>query len=219
MKRNFTKADRFFTTEEKNRIRLLTKHVESKTTGEVVVALVDQSSQYREADVIGGIISGSVISLILSITFFHASLWSFITLALVFFFPACLLVKKTPALKASFVSTKRKNVAVKERALGTFYEKGVYRTKDGTGILFFLSLFEKKVWILADKGIHEKIHQTTLNKYASVVSHGIKEGGACEVLCEAIAGIGYLLAEHYPADGGGSDELPDDLICGPGTRG
>jgi putative membrane protein len=216
--RHSTKADKFFTREEKNRILRITADVESKTTGEIVVAVVDRSSRYRETEVLGGVILGSIVSLIATVIFFHASLWSFIPLAFIFFFPCRLLIRKTPALKASLVDAGRKSVAVRERALGTFYEKGLYKTKDNTGILFFLSLLERKVWVLADKGIHGKIHQSTLNKYASMVSLGIKEGRACEALCEAVEGIGKLLAEHYPAEGGGPDELSDDLILGPGAR-
>jgi putative membrane protein len=117
-------------------------------------------------------------------------------------------------LKRPFLGKGRREKAVRERALKAFYERGLYKTKNHTGVLFFLSLLEKKVWVLADKGIHEKIHQQTLNKFANIVSQGIREGRACEALCEAITGIGELLWEHYPiADAAAFDELPNGVIC------
>ncbi len=64
--------------------------------------------------------------------------------------------------------------------------------------MIFLSLLEHKVWILADEGIHEKMTQETLNRFSQEVSLGVKEGRACESLCQAIEGIGRLLAEHFP---------------------
>jgi putative membrane protein len=213
-----TKADKFFSAEERKRIRQTTADVESKTSGEIVLAVIDQSSRYPEAEALGGVILGSIISLILAEIFFHASLWSFIPLAFLFYFPSLFLIRKAPALKIRFAGKRRKNVAVRDRAVRTFYEKGLYRTKDGTGVLFFLSLLERKVWVLADRGIHGKIHQATLNKFASMVSKGIKEERACDALCEAIEGVGHLLAIHYPAGLENADELPDEVICGPGPK-
>ena len=63
---------------------------------------------------------------------------------------------------------------------------------------FFISLLEHKVWVLADKGINEKIKQGTLNKFARHVAQGIREDRACDTLIEAIREAGELLALHYP---------------------
>jgi putative membrane protein len=212
------KAEKFFTKEEKERIRDATIKAESRTIGEIAVAVVDQSSRYHEAEVLGGIFLGGVISLVLTTFFFHGSVWSFIPLAFVFFFPSHLLFKAFPALNAIFTGRKRRELAVKERALRTFYEKGLYKTAASTGVLFFLSLLERKVWVLADRGIHSKIHQPTLNKFANLVSVGIQQGRAADALCEAINEMGNLLASHYPAGGEAhKDQLCDDVICGPGA--
>ena len=85
-------------------------------------------------------------------------------------------------------------------------------------VLFFLSLLERKVWVLADKGIHGKIHQKTLNRFANIVSKGIKDGHACDALCEAIMEAGELLTKHFPAIAGDVDELPDDVMFDSGRE-
>ena len=103
-------------------------------------------------------------------------------------------------------------MAVMQRAVGAFYEKELYKTKKNTGVLFFISLFERKVWILADKGIYVKIEQETLNRFADTVSAGIKEGNACEALCIAIIEAGELLSKYFPITSGDTDELPDEVI-------
>ncbi len=82
-----------------------------------------------------------------------------------------------------------------QRAVRAFYEKGLYKTRQNTGVLFFLSLLEHKVWVLADKGIYENIDQDTLNSFAQTVSHGIKEGRACDALCDAMKEAGIPI-EH-----------------------
>ncbi len=214
--RHTGRADRFLTADQKSRLMEATKAVEKRTSGEVAIMVVDGSSQYREAEVIGGIFLGSLAALLLTTVWLHGSLWYYIPLSFILFFPARSLFRQIPILKVSLTGRRRREEAVRERALRAFYEKGLYRTVHHTGILYFISLLERKVWVLADKGIHEKIRQNTLNRLAGIVSKGIHEDRAFESLMAAIAETGDLLAEHFPVGPGDKDELPDEVICEPG---
>ena len=91
--RTSSKADKFFTTEEKERLKAITQEVESQTIGEIVVMVVDQSDHYIEAEILGGVLLGSLLSLILSLLFFHSSIWSYVPLSFLLFFPFWLLFK------------------------------------------------------------------------------------------------------------------------------
>ncbi len=207
------KADRFFTEEENRKISATIKDIESRTDGEIAVMVVDSSNHYHEAEVLGGVILGSLLALIVTVLFFHDSLWVYISLSILFFFPFGLLCARFPKLKAAFLSVKKKEETVRLRALRAFYEKSLYKTRHHTGVLFFISLLERKVWVLADKGIYKKMDQETLNQFAGMVSQGIKEGRACDAsLCQAIEGVGRLLAEHFPITYGDTDELPDQVL-------
>jgi putative membrane protein len=117
-----------------------------------------------------------------------------------------------PILKAAFIGVKRKELTVRQRALSAFYEKGLYKTRKNTGVLFFLSLLERRVWVLADKGIYEKIDQETLNRFATIVSQGIRDGRACDALCDAIRRSGELLTKYFPVTPGDTNELPDKIM-------
>jgi len=208
------KAETFFSEEEKKRIENTTGEIEKHTIGEIVVMVVDSSDPYPEAGIIGGVFLGSFFAWIASLVFLHSSLWSYIPLSFLFFFPAAYLFKKFPVLKAAFIGLRRKERAVMQRAVRAFYEKGLYKTRQNTGVLFFLSLLEHKVWVLADKGICEKIDQDTLNRFAQAVSQGIKKGRACDALCDAMKEAGELLALHFPIAPGDTDELSDKVITG-----
>jgi putative membrane protein len=210
--RAHSKAEKFFTPEEKERVKATTQEVESRTIGEIVVMVVDRSDHYIEAEILGGVLLGSLLSLILTLLFFHSSIWSYVPLSFLFFFPCRLLFKRVEALKKLFIGIRRKEEAVRLRAERAFFEKGLYKTKKNTGILFFLSLLERKVWVLADKGIDEKMDQETLNRFANEVSRGIREKLVCEVLSQAIQGIGVLLSRHFPITPDDTDELPDDVM-------
>jgi putative membrane protein len=210
--REHPKSERFFTAEEKERLKAITHEVESKTIGEIVIMVVDHSDHYIEAEVLGSVLLGSLLSLILTVLFFHSSIWSYIPLSFLFFFPCWLLFIKVEVLKKRFIGTRRKEEAVRLRAERAFFERGLYKTKKNTGILFFLSLLEKKVWVLADKGIYEKMDQETLNRFANEVSSGIREGRACEALSQAIREIGGLLSQHFPITSNDTDELPNEVV-------
>jgi putative membrane protein len=210
--RAHSKAEKFFTAEEKERLKAITQEVESRTIGEIVVMVVDRSDHYIDAEVLGGALLGSLLSLILTLLFFHSSIWSYVPLSFLFFFPCRFLFQKVDGLKKLFIGVRRKEEAVRLRAERAFFERGLYKTKRNTGVLFFLSLLERKVWILADKGIYEKMEQETLNRFANEVSRGIREGRACGALSKAIQEIGVVLSRHFPITSDDTDELPDEVM-------
>ena len=210
--RAHSKAEKFFTAEEKERLKAITQEVESRTIGEIVVMVVDRSDHYIDAEVLGGALLGSLLSLILTLLFFHSSIWSYVPLSFLFFFPCRFLFQKVDGLKKLFIGVRRKEEAVRLRAERAFFERGLYKTKRNTGVLFFLSLLERKVWILADKGIYEKMEQETLNRFANEVSRGIREGRACDALSNAIQEIGVVLSRHFPITSDDTDELPDEVM-------
>ena len=78
-------------------------------------------------------------------------------------------------------------------------------------MLFFLSLLERKVWVLADKGIYQKIDQEILNRFARQVSEGIKKGQASQALIQALQETGELLAQAFPVTSGDLNELNDEV--------
>ena len=216
MKHRYTASD-FFSEEEKRKIETTTRNVESRTIGEVVVMVVGSSDPYEEADLLGGVLLCSLLSFILTALFFHSSIWYFVPMSFIFFFPSQWFVRKVIPLKALFIGRERKADAVRRRAISAFYDHGLYKTRKNTGVLFLISWLERKVWVLADKGIHEKIGQESLNQFALIVSQGIREGRPCEALCGAIQKIGELLSKHFPMTPGDTNELPDDMITDEGS--
>jgi putative membrane protein len=209
---NMNTAKTFFTEAELQKIAETTRSVECCTIGEIAVMVVNSSDQYREAILLGSVLLGSGISLLLSEAFLNASLNYFILISFLLFLPMRIIFKFLPALKTAFVGRSRLEETVRERAVRAFYEKGLYKTKANTGVLFFISLLEHKVWVLADKGIYEKIDQKTLNTFALTVSQGIKAGRACDALCQAVKDTGTVLAKHFPIAPGDTNELSDQVI-------
>ncbi len=210
----YSLSDTYFTSEEKAKIEQAIGETELITTGEVVAIVVGSSDHYPEAAIIGAGFFASVISLATAKLFFASSLWHFILLQILLFFPLRYLFEQSPFFKALFIGPRLKRERVRQKALQTFHEKELHKTRYRTSVLFFLSIYERTVWVLADKGIYEKIHQDTLESFAQAVSLGMKEGRGCDALCKAIRDTGALLSTHFPAGPGDINELSNKVITG-----
>jgi putative membrane protein len=205
-------AKNYFSPEEKERIRLAVSAAEEHTSGEIVIMVVERSDSYREAGILGAVLCAALVALILAVASHHVTIWTYLPLTLLLYYPSHLLVSTVTQLQRPFIANKRLSEAVRERAVRAFYEKGLYRTLEETGILIFISLFERKVWILGDRGINARIPQESWQQFAHAISTGIKDGQACDALCTVIGTCGEVLARHFPQKPGDTNELPDDVI-------
>ena len=183
-------TEKFLSDEEREEIRRCVAAAEATTSGEIATMVVSRSDSYREAETLGAVLMAGTISLICSVATLHVTIWTYIPLVFLLFLPARALVRKFPVLKLPFVGRRRIAEAVRERAIRAFFEKKLYKTRHETGILIFVSVLERKVWILADRGIDKKIARQEWQELARVVSTGIREGRPAEALCNAIARCG-----------------------------
>lgn len=210
-------AEGFFSEAENQRISAAIKAAEAETAGEIAVLVVDASDTYPEAIILGAVILGGLAALALTDLFLNDSLWLFIPCLVVCALLAVLVLKRVPVLHRLFVSPRLLNRRVAARAEQAFYGKGLHLTRDRSGVLFFLSLFERKVWVLADQGIYRKIDQEELQTYARAVVLGMKSGGKTEALCAEIARFGKLLARHFPIRPDDTNELSNEVMVEKGA--
>lgn len=208
------RAENFFTEDEQSRIKAAVKACEERTSGEVVPVIVDAAYDYPKAEIIGG--GSFAIGLGLIVTWLYAgdSHWIFPAIFLAFYYPCLLAIRNLPALKRALISPLEFDAEVREKALVTFVEHGIYRTRGGSGILILISLFEHRVYVLADAGINARVSLHTWDEIVATVTHGIVEGRACDALCQAIGRCGDLLAHEFPRQDDDRNELPDLIIAG-----
>lgn len=206
------RAEIFFSAEQKAAIAAAIAEVETRTSGEVAVMVVDQSDTYPESLILAGILLGGLSATCIADRWFADSLWSFLPLATLLALLIGWGVGRLPAVKRFFITKTRLEHMVRKQAVQSFYEKGLYKTRDATGVLFFISLFERRVWVLADKGIYDKIPQSTLQEQASVIAQGIKQGNAASVLCHEISKVGEILTQHFPLRPDDTNELSNEVM-------
>ncbi len=199
---------------------------ENRTTGEIALAAIPESSDYSFFELLASVILGAVafaallplhgaLEGFIDRTFWHVHEWylpaaygaiSFAIIALFF------AVANIPAIDRIVIPRESRKRAVYNRSLKAFLESGVYATKERTGILIFVSWMEREVRIVADEGISAKIEQEEWDAIARDLAKGIKEAQTAKALALAVNRCGDLLAGHFPAKAENPNELPDGLV-------
>lgn len=99
--------------------------------------------------------------------------------------------------------------AVRARSRQLFLDQGVTETRDRSGVLLFLSETERRVELLADRGIHERVGSEQWQQLVTDVVAAIRGGKAVAGLERAVDAIGERLAQHFPPAPDDTNELPD----------
>jgi len=97
----------------------------------------------------------------------------------------------------------------RQRALAMFAECGVWDTEDNCGVLIYVNLAERKVDIVADRGIDRRIDAATWQAVCDTMTAGFAQGNFHDSTLAAIAQVNALLQMHFPANGSRPNELPD----------
>jgi len=207
-----TTAKNFFSKTEQQQIEAAVREVEKTTSGEIVPMVVDASYDYPRSEMISGTTLSLAIAIFISWAFGGESIWVFLPLFLIGTPLFQILIRNLPDVKRRLIHPDEIDAEVKEKALVCFLEQGLHKTRDSTGILILISLFDHRVQVLADEGINAKVPAETWDALVKDVASGIKDGTACEALCREIRACGALLTEHFPIRENDTDEQPNLII-------
>lgn len=206
-----TNINKYLSADQQATIQAAVRKAESRTSGEIVPMLVAQSDDYREAAAQSAAILASALSLAVSLALHDTSVWSFLPTAFLLYFPLLAVVHRLPLLKLALTPGTRVSEIVRLRAIRAFYERGLHHTREENGILIFISLLERKVWILGDRGINAVIPAERWIALTSNLTTGIRDGRMAEALITTITEAGDILRKHFPCRVEDTNELPDLL--------
>ncbi len=210
-------AKPLFSEQDLRAIRAAVAAAEGETSGEIVPYVVDASDGYEGAAWRGAALGALAAALLAAVAHELAGLWPGGSWWLVL--PAAagaaagfLLTLLVPAVRRALVTDEVLERRVRRRAAVAFLEEEVFRTAERTGVLLFLSLFERRVVVLGDAGINAQVGAAEWTSIADRIATGIRAGRPSEALVEGIAACGRLLERRgvavAPDD---RNELRDDL--------
>jgi putative membrane protein len=214
-------ASGFLTPAERERVTRCVREVEKGSSGEIVPLVRSSSYHYPAATLFGALVASVLIAAAATAADAVFKPWGSLSLLDLWVFPAVFaasflvayqLLRAIPALKRLFISQAEMTEEVGEAALTAFFRHRLAETRDRTGILLFVSVYERRAVVLADKGINLKVAPETWRQVVDLVLQGIREGRAAEGLCEAITRCGELVTAQFPVRAGDKDELRNLIV-------
>lgn len=203
-------TSKYFTDADLERISAAVREAEKKTSGEIVPFFVPQSDEYEEAVWRGAFTFGGLPLVVLGFLRLFSDYWLFIgilEIALSFLSASilgALVVHFLSSVKRFFAGSDLLQHRVAQRADQAFLSEEIFKTRDRTGILIFLSFLERRVVVLGDSGINAKVRQDEWDGVVQTIVAGMKDGRPAEGLIEAIRQCGELLRRR------GVKRKPDD---------
>jgi putative membrane protein len=182
--------------------------LERGTAGELVVLICERCDDYIGERLTLGVATMLLLSLLVYGVLPEApAIWVLCGQGPVL--AAVVLALSQPSLTRWIVPRSRQVEAVRSRARQLFVEFGVTETRDRSGVLLLLSETERRIELLADRGIHERVGAEAWQRTVDAVVDSIRKRRARAGLLSAVESIGALLSEHFPPRANDSNELPD----------
>ncbi len=97
----------------------------------------------------------------------------------------------------------------RERAVHVFGQLGVWDTAGNNGVLIYVLMADRDVEIVADRAITARVTQADWDAVCRDMEGHFRAGRYAEGAEAGIAGVGALLARHFPGQGADRNEQPD----------
>jgi putative membrane protein len=211
--------ERFFSAADHAAIEAAVREVEARSAGEIVPYAVERSDRYARALWSAATLGALAASLVAALGRWAGDLWG-VPVALWIALPPAtgaalgwLAALVLPAVRRALVPAEVLAERVHQRATQAFLEEEVFRTRERTGILIFVSLFEHRVVVLADRGLDGRIAPREWEDVVAGIVAGIRRGQPGPALAEGIRRCASLAAQIPPRPDD-RDELSGQLRLG-----
>jgi putative membrane protein len=191
-----------------DRLSECVQEIERGTDAEIVIVVRARSATYRQADYLAGALLSFAGLLFLLFSPFEFSHY-FVAIDVVLLFGAGVyLSSRSSAVRRLLTTKKYRREAARTGAAAMFYEAGIANTDAEMGIIVYLSLLERRLELIADRGVLKAAPPLEWNECLYEL-HRAGRKPELETLLKALRNLGALLAEHLPPTGKNPNELPD----------
>ncbi len=102
-----------------------------------------------------------------------------------------------------------RGVSSRERAEEVFAQMRVWDTEENSGVLIYVQLIDRRIEIVADRGISAKVDQSEWDAICAAMQTNFHGGEYRQGSIDAIRAITALLKQHFPGGDDNPDELPN----------
>jgi len=213
-----------FSTQDLERIKTAVNQAESKISGEIVPVFVEKSGFYSVANHRAAVVAASLAFLIIilldryiplaskSLQLYERDPLLIFLLVVMFGLLGALISNYVDFIKRVFVPQQHFDRATRQRAETAFLQEEVFNTRHRTGIMIFISFFEREVIVIADRGISKVVEQKEWDKMVQGIIQNIRMGKVVDGIEGAILRCGVILLEKgFLKTTDDVNELKDDL--------
>ena len=105
-----------------------------------------------------------------------------------------------------------RGIRSRERAVQCFARLRVWDTEHNSGVLIYLLLADRRVEIVADRGIHGRVGTAAWEAICGEMQQEFARGQFERGAVLGVRAISDLLAAHFPPSGESRNELPDKPV-------
>lgn len=216
------KASQLLKDSEKKQVEQAIADAEKETQAEIVCAIATESGRYERSMAISGLIFGIAALSILYILFtnagfpkpgrgYHSLEWMIFSLC-AGYLAGSYLASRIHPLKRLLTSEDEMGSEVRRSASYVFAIASVSNTVKRSGILLYLSLFERRIVIAADQGVEKAIGPGNLDKLRENAESHMRRKEYLSAFTDTIKLATEMLKTDFPPDPENPNELPDTLL-------
>jgi putative membrane protein len=192
----------FFTDEARKRVGETVEAIEKESEVEVVVSVKKRSGHYRRTDLyVGAFVAYAFLFYILFDPQEFDTQWIPVDVVIAYLFGVALSIEVSPLRRALTPRSLRED-ASELAARSAFYSLGVSRTTGRTGILVFVSMFERRVLLVPDLAVKPTEMGEEWAAAERALEASVVDGPDFERFLAALAALKAPLTRALPAKGG-----------------
>ncbi|MBY0413038.1 MAG: TPM domain-containing protein [Bdellovibrionales bacterium] len=198
---------------ERDQIKELIADAENKSNSELVPMIVSRSdnypaAQFRMAIIVSFLFSFALYFSPLAIINPIYFLWIQIPGLLVGYF-----LGNIPYFTRLLITKQEIEYEVTQRAIEAFFEHNLHTTSKHNGVLIFISMLERKIKIITDVGVKEKVDQKVWDEIIFNFTEEVAAGEFTQALKNSIMATSDVLENYFPRDNTAKrNELKNDII-------
>jgi putative membrane protein len=207
-----------FTDEERIFLDKRIDEAEKKTGAQIVLAVINRCDSYTEipwkAFALGISVAGFVVFIInlfvlkwITDSIILISVATILSTGMLFVF----LSITFPSFARLFLARHRKETEARQYAESLFLERELFSTKDRSGILMLISKFEKKVVLLADKGVRDRLTTEIMSTIISGMKQPLRKNNIVDAMDTGLLKLTKALCPPLSTDRD-KNELSNEII-------
>ncbi|MEZ6127848.1 MAG: hypothetical protein R3C59_04140 [Planctomycetaceae bacterium] len=219
------KASDVITAEQRAAVGAAVTAAESGSSCEIVPVVVSASGRYDRAEDLVGLWCAMLSAVIVFVTFPGPGdtghwgaipMWAQILLLMlimaVSFVAGAVLADRLHNVRRLFTPRRHMDEEVNLKARQLFFDRRVHHTAGASGILIFVSLYERMAVVLGDRSVVETLGDEFLKNLCDRLTNALHSQDVAMAICETIRHAAPALESSLPRSAGDVNELSDALV-------